>query len=73
MAQVKDKEILGDYADQGYYLKEYSDHVVTVCYKDDSEELAAFNQTIATPEKLQAVCERHHARLVTPVASAKEV
>jgi len=62
---VKDKPILGEWADQGYFLKEYVDHIVTVCYKDDgTKELAAFEQTQATPEALQKVCERHHAQLV---------
>ena len=63
MAQItRDKEILGDYADEGYYLREYADHVVTVCFKDEAKELAAFSQTLATPEALRAVCQRHKDR-----------
>lgn len=54
-------EALGDWADKGYYLKEYADDVVTVCFKD--KELAAFHQTKATPEKLQDICSRHHVRI----------
>ena len=56
-----EKEILGEYTDQGYWLKEYEDHVITVGYKD--KEIAAFSQVSATPEMLKGVCERHQARL----------
>jgi len=61
-----DKAILGEYADEGYYLKEYADRVVTVNYKD--QELAAFAETAktTTPEQLRDVCKRHQARLATP-------
>ena len=59
------KQALGEWADQGYFINEYADHVVTVCYKDDTDrELAAFEQTKATPEALQDVCKRHHERLI---------
>ena len=61
MAMIRDKEALGEFADGGYHLKEYDDHVVTVCFKE--QELAAFNQGLATPEALRAVCQRHEARL----------
>lgn len=53
----KDKQALGEYADEGYRIQEYDDHVVTVCFKD--KELAAFSQVGTTPEALQAVCKRH--------------
>jgi len=59
-----DNGVLGEYADQGYWLKEYDDHVVTVGYKD--KEIAAFSQTVATPEMLKGVCNRHQARLRGP-------
>ena len=51
--------VLGEYVNQGYYLKEYDDHVVTVNYKD--AELAAYPQTaVATaPEALRDCCRRH--------------
>lgn len=63
MAQAisRDKEALGEYADEGYYLKEYGDHDVTVCFKE--KELATFSQVAATREELQAVCKRHQDRL----------
>jgi len=67
-----DKQALGEWADQGYFLKAYDDHIITVCYKDgESKELAAFNQTQATPEELQAVCRRHHERLTTVVGATQ--
>jgi hypothetical protein len=66
------KRILGEWADQGYFLKAYPDHTVTVCYKDDGiDELAAFEQTLATPEMLQKVCQHHHARLAELVEAAQ--
>ena len=69
---MNDKEILGKWADEGYFVKEYADHVVTVCYKDSGvKELAAFNQTAVTRDQLQAVCERHHARLAMPEGVAQ--
>lgn len=61
MAMIRDKEALGEYADAGYYLKEYDDHVVTVCFKE--QELAAFNQGAVIPAELQAVCLRHKNRM----------
>jgi hypothetical protein len=65
------REILGDWVDQGYFVREYDDHIVAVCYKDNgSKELAVFNQAEATPEALQDVCKRHHARLVEPARVA---
>jgi len=61
-----EKEILGEWADKGYWLKEYADHVVTVGYKD--KELAAFPQTAptTTPGALKSVCQRHEERLREP-------
>lgn len=60
-----DYEILGEYAKQGYFLKEYADHTITVCYKDNgSKELVAFDQSLATPEALQDVCRRHQMQLI---------
>jgi len=58
-------EILGEYADEGYWLKEYDDHVITVGYKD--MEIAAFSQAVATPEALREACARHMARMINPV------
>jgi len=54
---------LGEYANQGYYLKEYDDHVVTVNYKN--VEIAAYPQTtVATsPEALRDCCQRHQVAL----------
>jgi hypothetical protein len=46
--------------DIGYCTKEYADHVVTVCYKD--EELAAYNQSDATMEEMTNVAIRHLLR-----------
>jgi hypothetical protein len=57
----KDKQILGRWADEGYFVREYDDHVVTVGYKD--KEVAAFSQTGVTSNDLQRVCERHHSQL----------
>ncbi len=61
-----ESEILGEYASQGYWLKEYVDHVVTVNYKE--KEIGAYPQTAVTtdPEALRACCRRHLARLAEP-------
>jgi len=61
MISATEKEILGVWADEGYWTREYADHVITVGYKD--EEIVAFSQYGATREQLQAACERHYARL----------
>lgn len=59
-----DSEILGEWANQGYFLKEYADHTVTVCYKDNgSRELAAIDRDIITPDIAQGICERHQGKL----------
>lgn len=59
-----DSEMLGEWANRGYFIKEYADHTVTVCYKDNgSKELAAFNQNLASQEVLRDVCRRHHETL----------
>jgi hypothetical protein len=59
-----DKEVLGKWADMGYFITEYADHVLTVGYKDDdAEEIAAFSQAAATKQALRNVCARHHAKL----------
>jgi hypothetical protein len=66
------REILGDWVDQGYFVREYGDHIVAVCFKDNGgKELAVFNQTEATQEDLQDVCRRHHARLIESAGAAK--
>ena len=63
-----DSEMLGEWVNQGYFLKEYYDDIL-VCYKDNgSRELASFNQNLATPDALQDVCKRHQATLVEEVA-----
>jgi len=56
---------LGEYTNQGYYLKEYDDHVVTVNYKD--AEIAAYPQqaVTTTPEALRDCCRRHQTALAT--------
>ena len=67
-----EREILGEYAEKGYWLNDtYCDHVVTVGYKD--KEIAAFPQTAATtiPEALRAVCQRHEAKLREPVEATQ--
>lgn len=58
------REILGDWVDEGYWTKEYDDHVVTVGYKD--REIAAFSQSAATPDALQRACAQHQKRLREP-------
>ena len=65
----RDNGILGEYADQGYWVKEYDDHVIAVGYKD--KEIAAFSQIGTTPEMLQAACKRHMAQLTNPVRVAE--
>ena len=50
---------LGEYSNHGYYVQEYED-AYAVGYKD--KEFAAYSRD-ATPEKLQAACRRHEARL----------
>jgi len=64
-----DNGILGEYADQGYWVKEYDDHVVAVGYKD--KEIAAFSQTSATTEALRDACQRHMGRMVNPVGASE--
>jgi hypothetical protein len=63
-----DNGILGEYADQGYWVKEYDDHIVTVGYKD--KEIAAFSQIGTTPEMLRDACKRHMVQLTNPVGAA---
>ena len=58
------RELLGEWVDKGYWLKEYDDHILTVGYKD--KEVAAFSQIGALPELLRDVCQRHEAKLRKP-------
>lgn len=62
-------EILGDWANHGYFIQEDADHSVAVCYKDGGRDviLALFNQNMATQDALQGVCDRHNAMLVNGV------
>jgi len=61
---ANNSEILGEWADQGYFLKEYWEQI-TVNYKDDgSREIAAFDRGVITPEAAQLVCKRHNATLL---------
>lgn len=64
-----DYEVLGEYADQGFWFREYSDDVITIGYKDN--EIAAFRQTAATPEILQDACKRYMKKLTSPVGFAE--
>ena len=59
---LSDRAILGEWADKGYSLKEYADHVVTISYKD--KEVAAFCQAGVTQDVLRSVCQRHDAKLM---------
>ena len=54
--------ISGDWEDKGYWASEEDDHVIMVGYKD--KVLAVYHQWAATQEILDAVCQRHEARLV---------
>ena len=58
------RELLGEWVDKGYWLKEYPDNTITVGYKD--EEFAAVSKIMALPEQLREVCQRHEARLREP-------
>jgi len=63
-----DSEILGEYADQGYFLLRYGDQIA-VRYKDNGgKELVSINEDLAVPEILQDICRRHKATLVEEVA-----
>ena len=56
-----DDRRLGKWADDGYLLKEYPDHAITIEYK--GKEIAAFFRPFITDQELQDACERHHVRL----------
>jgi hypothetical protein len=47
--------------DHGYWTEEEADHFIAVGYKD--KIIAVFNQTVATTEAMDAVCERHQGQL----------
>ena len=53
------KELLGEFADHGYFIEEYEDATV-VCYKD--KPIGAYSK-VATPETLKGCCRRHEARM----------
>ena len=58
-----DKQVLGEYVNQGFSLEEYDgDHTVVLWFKDSM--IAAFSQLGATPESLRATCKRHLEKLV---------
>ena len=61
------KQILGEYANRGYYVEEYEDAIV-VCYK--GTQIGAYSKAV-TREILQRCCSRHEARMrqATGVAS----
>ena len=52
-------EILGDYANRGYYVQEYEDAVV-VCFKD--KQIGAYSKAVSC-QILQRACRRHEARM----------
>jgi hypothetical protein len=67
---VNNHQISREYADQGYWVKQYPiDHTITVGYKD--EEFAAFPPEAATQENLDCACQRHMTRLREPVEVAQ--
>ena len=53
------REMLGEYANHGYYIREYEDAYV-LCFK--GREFAAYSK-LATAETLQEGCRRYEARL----------
>ena len=53
------KQILGEYANRGYYVQEYEDAIV-VCFKD--QQVGAYSKVV-TSAILQDACRRHEARL----------
>ena len=59
MAYDYQHQILGDFADRGYYVEEYEDAIV-VCYK--GKQIGAYSKAV-TSETLRACCRRHEARL----------
>ncbi len=55
--------ILGEWANQGYFVKEYWESI-TINYKDDgSKEIAAIDRGIITPDIAQLICKKHNATL----------
>ena len=69
MAQVtKDKEILGDYADQGFTLEESQDDILELYFKDNM--IAVFSQLGATQRSIRQTCKRFITRLREPIGVA---
>lgn len=60
-----DSEILGEWANQGYFLLDCYDDTA-IYYKDDGKKscLAIFHRSLLTPELCDGVCQRHHETLV---------
>lgn len=57
-------ELLGDLADEGYDVHEFTDCTVVLEYKGQS--IAAFSQFGVTREDIQNAAKRHRARLADP-------
>ncbi len=60
-----EREILGEYADQGFSLEEDSDEALLLYFKGTM--IAAFQQTRVKPEDIQAACRRFEKGLTNPV------
>lgn len=61
--KLDSKEILGEYADMGYELLEFTDDVVTVNYKGKEIGIYAQGINIPTKETLQECCRQHQMTL----------
>lgn len=60
-----DQEILGDYAQQGFSLQEYSDDCLELYFKD--RMIGVFSQIGATKEGIRGACGRFMEKLQVEV------
>ncbi len=53
--QTELNEVLGEYVDYGFSLKEPDDHVLELYFKD--KRIAVYNQTKVTPDIIREGCK----------------
>ena len=70
MNELIEREILGEYADQGFSLEEDGDHTLLLYFKDLDKEIATFSQLGPTEHQLRETCRQYLARLNNPVGAA---
>jgi len=56
MAISVNTEVLGEFAEMGYHLREDGDHIIELLFKDSHVDY--FSQVGATPKVLQDSCQR---------------